>query len=278
MNEETTEVKESKKKKAPLSEQDKERRRRVAAAGIAVVTSASVVVGGLFNSPAALLSDEDPTAVVEYQNDDDDLDGDDGDGSGSGDDEGAGAEEGEARGGIRAGARQRIMELPYAVRLVVILPLWCLGWAILTLSSALWTAVLSPVLGKALGWLCLLAALVGAFVLAARMIFPDLPLKKILNKRSLLGLIFGSVGLGIADIVVPLFWTEYTRIENIVRAVGVLLVFGTVTMVFIRRELKRRRALAEAEAAAEIPEEVPEEPRPLTERDILALADSVSRR
>ena len=278
MNEETTEVRKTGKKKAPLSEQDKERRRRVAAAGIAVVTSASVVVGGLFNSPAALLSDEDPAPVVEYQNDDDDLDGDDGDGSGSGDDEGAGAEEEEARAGLRAGARQRIMELPYAVRLAVILPLWCLGWAILTVSSALWTAILSPVLGKALGWLCLLAALVGAFILAAKMIFPDLPLKKILNKRSLLGLIFGSVGLGIADIVVPLFWTDYTRIENIVRAVGVLLVFGTVTMVFIRRELKRRRALAETETAEEIPEEIPEEPRPLTERDILALADSVSRR
>ncbi|MBR1457491.1 MAG: hypothetical protein IJ594_10095 [Oscillospiraceae bacterium] len=271
------EKKKKKETEAVSDEKGREKKRRAAAAAVAVVTSASLVVGGIFNSPAALL-DDDPGLPQAAYTDDDDLDGTGG-GDGGDEDGGAGGsevEEEEEQGGVRAGVRQRVLQLPYAVRLLVILPLWCLGWLLLTGASALWAAVLSPVLGKALAWLLLLAALVGAFLLAGKTIFPDLPVKKILNRRSLLGLVIGSVALGAADIVVPLFWAEYTRVENIVRAVGVLLVFGTVTGLFARRELRRRRELAAAEAE-EAAEPEPEEPRPLSREEILALADSVSR-
>ncbi len=267
-----------------IGEKNREKRKRAAAAAVAMVTSASLLVGGIFQSPAALLEDEEliPPAITQ---DEDDLDGPGGDGDGGdgGSEDSCGEEESEqeeeetGQGGVRATLRQRVLQLPYAVRLLVILPLWCLGWLLLTGAGALWTAVLSPVLGKALAWLLLAAALLGAFLLAGKTVFPDLPVKKILNRRSVLGLIIGSVVLGAADIVVPLFWAEYTRVENIVRAVGVLLVFGTVTGLFVRREIRRRKALA---AAA--PEPKPEEPaesapEPMSRKEILALADSVSR-
>ncbi len=260
-------------------EKGREKRKRAAAAAVAVVTSASLLVGGIFQSPAALLEEEElvPAPICR---DEDDLDGSggDGDGGNGGEEESSEEEEQEeeaAESDVRAGLRQRVLQLPYAVRLLVILPLWCLGWLLLTGAGALWTAVLSPVLGKVLAWLLLIAALLGAFLLAGKTIFPDLPVKKILNRRSVLGMVIGSVVLGIADIVVPLFWAEYTRVENIVRAVGVLLVFGTVTGLFARREIRRRRELAAAEPT---PEEPPEsEPRPMSRQEILALADSVSR-
>ena len=58
--------------------------------------------------------------------------------------------------------------------------------------------------------------------------------------------------------------------------VAVLVLAGT-TIVFVRREHKRRKALPPTEAeAAEEPEET--EPKPLTREDILAIADSVSPR
>ena len=180
--------------------------------------------------------------------------------------------------GARARLRQKILQLPLIVRLLVILPLWAVGWLLLTGLTALWSLALSPVLGKALAWLLLLAALAGAFVLAAKTVFPDLPLKKILNRRSLLGLVIGAVLLGIADCVLPLFWDGYGRIEAIARLVGIGLVFGTVTVSFALREQKRRRSLPpESSEDAEIEEEE-REPAPLTREEILALADSVSRR
>lgn len=256
---------------------DRGKRKRTAAA-VAVVTSASMIVGGIFNSPAALLADEDLLPQAVYA-DDTDLDGpggDDGDG-GAGDDGGQTEEEEreELRGGARAGLRQRIRQLPYALRLLVILPLWCLGWLILTGGSALWSALLSPLLARVLTWLLFIGALVGVFLLAGKTVFPDLPVKKILNKRSLLGLILGSAALGLADLVVPLFWAEYTRVENIVRAIGVLLVFGTVTALFTRRELRRRRELAAGAQSAQEQAESP--PRAASRQEVLALADSVSR-
>jgi len=257
---------------------DRERKKRTAAAAVAVVTSASMLVGGIFNSPAALLADEDLMPQQQVA-DDTDLDGPgggDGDG-GAGDDGGQSEEEEreELRGGARAGLRRRILQLPCALRLLVILPLWGLGWLILSAGAALWSALLSPLLAKALTWLLFLGALAGAFLLAGKTVFPDLPVKKILNRRSLLGLLLGAAALGLADLVLPLFWAEYTRLENIVRAVGVLLVFGTVMALFARRELRRRRELAAGEQGAEEPAE--SAPRAASRQEALALADSVSR-
>ena len=74
-------------------EKAKERKRRAAAAGVAVVASASLVVGGLFNSPSALLEDQDLLPAAVYNdNDSDDLDSSGDDGV-SDEDEGSGVDE-----------------------------------------------------------------------------------------------------------------------------------------------------------------------------------------
>ena len=60
------------------------------------------------------------------------------------------------------------------------------------------------------------------------------------------------------------------------RAAGILLVFGAVTVAFAVREHRRRRARAEAEAEAAAKADYEE--HLLTRREILAMADSVSGR
>lgn len=255
-----------------LKEKEQERRKRLLNTGVALLTSASVLVGGLFSSPAALTEEQDLNPVVVYSDDAD-----------PGSDEDAGTEEEleeesvekEVRPGARARLRQKILELPLLLRLTVILPLWCLGWAILSLANLLWGLLLSPLAAKALSWLLLGAALVGAFLLAGKTIFPDLPLKKILNKRSLSGLLIGALLLGAADCVLPFFWEDYSRVEAAVRGVGTLLVFGTVTLSFALREQKRRLAPVPADAAPE--EAPPQESAPLSREDILSIADSFRR-
>ena len=264
-------------------EREHKRKRRVAAGAVALLASGGLIVGGLFNSPAALLDEQDMTPPVILADDDgeDDLDGPGGEGDEDSADEEEEQETEEAAEEEGSGLRRRIQQLPYAVRLLVILPLWCIGWLLLTGAAALWTAVLSPVLGKALGWLLLIGALLGALLLAGKTLFPDLPVKKILNRRNVLGVVVGSLLLGVLDLVLPLFWDGYVKIESIVRGSGILLIFGAVTLRFAARERKRRRALAaaEAEQKEEMEEEEPEEeePRPLTREEILALADTVSR-
>lgn len=274
-------------KKAVLAEQPQEQvseeerkkdlKKKLARTGVALFTSASVLVGGVFPSPDALLADEQPLEPVTiYENDNgNDLDGDGGDDDGGSQEEDEEETAGEAV-GVRARLRQRILQLPLSVRVFVLVPMWALGWGIWTVATGLWSMLLGPIAGKALGWLFLLAALLGAFTLGIKAVFPDMPLKKLLNKKSLLGLLLGGLTLGAADLTVPLFWDGYEQLARIFRATGVALILGTVSFALIRRTLKKRAAEpVPAEGPAE-PEE--EQPRPWTDAEILALADSVSRK
>lgn len=268
-------------------------RRKIGAGAVALVTSASMLVGGIFNSPALLPDDEDPMPQIAYtESDEDDLDGsgDDGDGK-----DGAAApeaaeeetpeiappvEEPEKAPDVWDDVRRKLQKLPLGVRLLAI-PLGALiCWLIVSGVTALLGPVLGPIVGGVLSWALGLAALLGCFTAAVKTVFPDLPLKKILNKRSISGVLIGGAVLAAADLIVPLFWAEYTRVETIARVLGILAVIGTATGVFTVRENRRRSEEAEAEAEEEIEEEEPEEEedKPMTREDILALADTVSRK
>lgn len=269
---------------SPAESRRQERKRRLASGAVALVTSASVLVGGLFNSPALMPDDENPVPqIVCTENDDDDLDGngDGGDGSHEQTGESAvAAAEQEAPPEVWEDERRKL-RVPLAVRLLAIPLAGVVCWLIFSAASALFASALGAALAKLLAWVLLLAGLLGGFAAAVKTVFPDLPLRKILNKRSISGVLIGGAALAAADIVLPLFWAEYTRVEAVVRALGILAVIGTAAGSFIARENKRRRA--EAEAAAEEPseEEEPdreEEEKPMTREDILALADTVSRK
>lgn len=269
----------------PEESRRQDRRRRLASGAVALVTSASVLVGGIFNSPALMPDDENPVPQVIYSaSDDDDLDG-----SGDGGDDGSREQ---APGGAEAAQEQeaqpevwederRKLRIPLGVRLLAIPAAGVLCWLIFTGASALFGSLLRAALARLLAWALLLAALLGGFAAAVKAVFPNLPLKKIFSKRSVSGALIGGAVLAAADIMLPLFWADYTRVEAIVRALGILAVIGTASGSFAAREMRRRRA--EAEAAAEEPpaEEEPEkgkEEKPMTREDILALADSVSRK
>ncbi len=248
-------------------------KKKAVKAGVAVLTSASVLVGGLFSSPDALLADEqqlNPVAITQNDNDND-LDGDGGDEEDGGSQEEEEEQSGESV-GLRAALRHRILRLPLAVRVFVLVPLWAVGWAFWTVATGLWTMLLGPVAGKALGWLFLLAALLGAAALGLKTVFPNLPLKKIFNKKSLLGLLLGGLGLGAADLTVPLFWDGYERLAQILRASGMGLILAVVCFAAIRRMQKSR---SEQTLPAEGPAPAP---HAWTQEEILSLADSVSRK
>ncbi len=201
---------------------------------IALLTAASVVTGSLFDSPAALLPEDGaPNIVYNMTTGLDGADGDD-----------AGAQEGEneeknRRGGIRAALRARILRLPLIVRLLVVLPLWALGSALLAAAGAAW-ALLQPVLGQIAGFAVMLALLLGAFAAAMKAVFPDLPLRKLFGRRSLVGLLLGASALTVADAALPAVWAEYAQMKSIVLSAGFFVALCCVTVPFALREQKRR--------------------------------------
>ena len=214
-------------------------KKTAAVSAVALLTAASVTTGSLFSTPAALLANDGAASAYTVSVD---LDGADDD---------AGAEQDEndetkKRGGVRASLRARILRLPLFVRLLVVLPLWALGSVLLAAAGAAWP-LLAPVLGKVAAWALMLALLVGAFLLAAKAAFPDLPVKKLLNRRSLVALVLGASALAAADAVFVAVWAEYEQVKSIVLSVGFFAALSCAAVPFALREQKRRLRAPKAE-------------------------------
>ena len=220
---------------------DNKTKQTLIASGVALLTAASLVVGGLFQSPADLLRDEDQPIVAVCDEADPDLDGGDGD-------PGEPEEEKQRRGGARRTLRERVLAAPLALRLLVVLPLWLVGSALSLALGGLWTG-LSPALGHVLGSLLLIAALFAAFLLGAKAIFPDLPIKKILNRRTVPRLLLLGTVLSVADRVLLLTVEGYASIRQLAVSLAFLAALAAAVLGFARRE--RRRRIQTAPAAPE---------------------------
>lgn len=268
-----------------MSNENNPKKRRVAASLMAVFTSASMLVGGIFNPPGALPDEQEllPPPVVL---DEDDLDGD-GKGGKSPPPKTPQPQAGEETVTVaeaqpalpeeeKKGIRRWWASLSFRQRLLLI-PLAALaGWGVFALASIL----LPGVLGKLAAWLMTLGALIGAFLATEKAIFPHIPIKKLLSSRNLSGLAAGLIGLGAADLLLPFVWGSYGKWEALFHALGIVLVFGSASLSFAsrtRRDEEAAAALAAQEAETAEPEEEEEE-KPMTREDILALADTVSRK
>lgn len=252
----------------------------VAASAVATVTAAGVLVGGAYSSPEELMNDG-PAPVVDTLINNDVPANDGGLGPEDFEEELAGAEDEEKRGGVRASVRRRMRAAPAGVRAMIGVPLWIIGTIALMALSTLWTGVLSPAAMLVLSWvgIALLAVLI--YTLAVKAVFPDMPLKKILNKRSIIGIGILCLIFGVADAALPLFWDDYLALSRIVKLVGSMICTGVPVIWFLRR---RKREEPE-EIVAEVVEEPEPEPEPTMEEKEAAarklvqeLADSVSRK
>ena len=263
-----------------MSNENNPKKRRVAASVMAVFTSASMLVGGIFNPPGALPDEQEllPPPVV--------LDEDDLDGDGKGKKPAQPPEPepepqpeievAEAEPALpeeeKTGLRRWWSALSFRRRLLLIPAAALLGWGLFALASAF----LPGVLGRVVAWLATLAALAFGYVAAEKAVFPDIPLKKLMKTRNFAGLLAGLTVLGAADLALPLLWSGYSRWEMLFHGLGLVGVFCAAGLSFALRTKRETPPEPEPE-----PEEAPgeeEEEKPLTKEDILALADTVSRR
>ena len=216
-----------------------------AKSAIAMIASAGVLIGGLFNSPADLLQDPmsgvdralAPAAiemVIEESDEDPDPDPD-----GDGGDAEAQTEDEEKKRGVKGVLRSIILKTPKSIRSLFGIPLWAVGCALIALFNAIFSAVLSPVLATLLGWAVAAAVILLCIVGTVKAVLPDVPVKKILNKNTILIVISGVALFAAADSILPFVWTGYTAVRNILRFSGAAAVLATASSVFIRREKKK---------------------------------------
>ena len=250
------------------------------AATAATIAAAGVLIGGAFEAPADILQNDDmapaPAPIVEVLDARAEPDGDDGE-----DETVAEEEEDKKKGGVRAKTRELILRMPLAVRACVAVPLWCVGWAIISLASLLWTGVLSPVGSEILKWVLIALMILAAVTLTVKTVFP----KTILNRRTLLWVLGGSTVFCIANVVLQKLYPDAPRLYDIARAVASAALLVSAAIPVLKHEEKERQkraveeqAALEAEEAAALEAEVetPEQAQARVEREVLAMADSVS--
>ena len=207
-------------------------KKRAAATAAAVIAAAGTVLGGSLDSPADLMDDDDamiPAQTAKYAADDE-CDG-------GGDDAG----EPEKR-SLRRRVRRLVQTLPAGVRAAVGVPLWCVGWLVITAVSALWSAVLSPVAGTVLRCAATAGIMLAVLFAMMKIVFPDMPVKRIFNRRSILTALLGTAAVGAVDALMCVFLPEKRTAAELVRFFGSLAVFTLSALPLISAEVERMRA------------------------------------
>lgn len=233
----------------------KEEKKKAGAAGAAaaVVAAASVAVAGAFSSPAAILDDEDkPSAYVER------AEAEESSPESSPDD--TEDEEEKKKPGLKAAIRNKLLSLPLAVRTLLLVPMWAIGTGIIFLLGGLWS-VLSPALGKVLGAVALAALVYGIIALGLKALFPNMPIKKLINRKTLPAVCIAGAVAAALDVILPLLIADYSNIRSVVQTVLMTVVAGiaivSLSAIFSRRKRPEEPAPdPEPDAEPEMPEEI----------------------
>lgn len=166
----------------------------------------SIITGLAFSGPAEINENQsatqlNPAPVV--------MDIDDYMNTGVDDDDDADEQKG-SRPSAAARFKQAVLNLPSAVKLLIVTPLWALGTGIMTSVSFLWSVLFASPLGAFIASFAVgFAVLVGLFAATTKLLFPWIPLRKILSKKSILTLGITAIALAAADAAMPAFWHDY---------------------------------------------------------------------
>ena len=223
-----------------------DKKKAAAVAAVTTAAAASMVTGALFDSPADLLNQPEPDDIVEFM----DEDGEETE------------ESGKQRAAPSARLRGWILSLPEAVRMLVVVPMWIVGWVLLNAVSVFWVGA-APVLERVVSWLCLSLVLLVGFAVGVKTALPHVPLKRILRPRNILFILVVTLLLGLADLALPSVWQNYNAATQLVWRVG-----ATCLLAFLCSMALSRHGTVTVEV-----------PRQLTEEEVrhqaLELADAV---
>lgn len=182
-------------------------RKKVAVTAVGVIAACSLAVAAAAPVPAVLFSgaEQAPAAQVAVK-------------------DGARRTRSSASLTLKEKLRARFLGQPSVLRGLALLPFWAVGKILITLFSALRTA-LAPVWQVLLGVLLNALLLFGLFAVVYKLLFPKKKLRELLTRRNILLLAGGSLLLAAADAVLRAFWEDYRPISIAVKlalALGVL--------------------------------------------------------
>lgn len=223
-----------------------EKKKAAAAAVASVIAASGAAVDAAVDDPADILQQTNVDPKVDYVIPDADPDAVDQD-----------SEKQKQKKTAKEAFSEWVLGLPYAIRVLFVLPLWAVG-TLIAGAGQLLLAGLSPIANWLLGFVLIALVIGAAFTLTAKAMFPDLPLGKILNRHTIKWILVASVLAFAADLLLGIFWPAYTAYKTLFIAIILLIATASLTIWFSRREKRRRERLAKQAAieSAEEPEEL----------------------
>lgn len=214
----------------------KDVKKTAAKSAVALTTAAALMTSGLFKDPAEIIKEDDviaPPPIVETfdrapaeEDVSEDME----------------AEEEEKK-TPKDRLRDLLLRMPRAVRIVLLLPLWAVGTALMTVLTPLFNAVLPPLLNIVLRWVLIAAVLVALAMAACKLIFPDIPLRKMLSRKNILsGVIYGAL-VGLSGWLLNELYPESRLLVPAVYAGAALLfIGGCLLTAAVRKGAKEKSA------------------------------------
>ena len=193
-------------------------KKKVGIGMLAGVTSVAVLLGGAFDSSSEILNGymDDSHIVIEE------------------------GEKEEIKPGKKASFNNKIKELvykvPVGIRAVVFVPLWFLGSAILYAFDLFVGAVIAPFGHLILGFLLQALLMLGIVATCIKILFPDLPWKKIFSKKLILSVLIGSLVVSLCDWIIPMFWEKY----SFYRLISKFILGGIVILIILKPFIKKK--------------------------------------
>ena len=137
---------------------------------------------------------------------------------------------------FRQTTRKYILKIPVKLRMVLCVPLWIMGNALLFMADLLVRTFLTPLGHLVLGFLLQTLILMAIIAICIKILFPDLPWSKIFNRKTILSVIIGSIIMSICDAVIPLFWDQYKAYRRLSK-----LILGSVVILLIMKPFLQKK-------------------------------------
>ncbi len=186
-----------------MSEQTKKMSDKAKKAVVVAATGASVVVGSLYASPDEIINPKPLTMMDPASNDSfDETDVEN------------------QKKSISLLLKQWLNSLPIWLRVSVGLPLWFVGWILITVARSIFLKT---------NFVYLLIAGLVLFiilVLVGKIMFPRIPLGKFVNRYTIITLLVTVGILALGDYIFPQIWDEYETYNRYIVLVTIVICVG----------------------------------------------------
>ena len=205
-----------------MEENKEEKKKKIKKGIFATITSASVLIGGTFDNPEDILKPlEKPIKPVsEVADFDQDL-----------------FEDLYKKNNSKDAFKNLIYKIPLKIRMYVCVPLWFLGTGIISLLEFILKTLLLPVTHIILNFLIHTLIVMLVVGICIKLLFPNLPLSKIFNKRTLLFVFIGSICMSLLDIFMPVVWEKYKLYKFISKLFIGFIVLFIILRPFIKKKI-----------------------------------------